>query len=206
MKRLSYESLIPNLKEKEAEMAYQQKPQFPAVEQGNVGDKVVLEGVKIAYLFDLAQGNGWTRQDMKVESIDGSFETKVKQWRPERVFNVGEVVTVVGTVEEYQGKKSLSVDAKKGGGIAADGEPLARVDPTPSAPVRATHPQPPASGKRSFLIFFYADVLKKFHTMYEDEVATAAAVHSVMISYNRGELSEEELSRWLDNPEDDIPF
>lgn len=116
-------------------MPYESKPQFPAVERANAGEIVTLEGVKIAFVFDLAQGDGWTRQDFKFMSADGLHECKGKYWRPEKVLNTGQIVTVVGGVEEYQGKKSVSIDAKKGGGIASEGEPLATVAPTaPTAP------------------------------------------------------------------------
>ena len=203
MQRLDFKSLIHNMKPKGvSEMPYQEKPQFQEVEQSHAGEKVVLEGVKVTFVFDLAQGNGWTRQDFKVER-DGC-ETKVKYWRPEKVLSAGQVVTVVGGVEEYQGKKSVSVDAKKGGGIASEGEPLAVVAPTPQ-PTQAPAAQPKATGRKSFLVIFYEEVLKKFETLYSDEQAKAAAVHSIMIAYNRNEISEEELSRWL-AADDDVPF
>ena len=179
-------------------MPYQERPQFSQVEQAGVGDKVTLEGVKVAFVFELAQGNGWTRQDAKV--TDGQHECKIKYWRPERVLTQGQTVTVVGVVEEYKGTKSLSIDAKKGGGIASEGEPLHTV-----APAQAPAPAPQAGGKPSFLVRFYADVLSKMKTKYTDEQAAAAGTHAVMISYNRSEITEEELCRWLAD-DDDIPF
>lgn len=134
---------------------YQEKPQFPSVEQANAGERVTLENVKITFVFDLAQGSGWTRQDFKFESPDGAYECKGKYWRPEKVLSTGQVVTIVGGVEEYQGKKSVSIDSKKGGGVASEGEPLATVAPTAQAQPTM---QAPASHKmhvdeyRSFLL------------------------------------------------------
>ena len=189
-------------------MPYQEKPQFQEVEQSHAGEKVVLEGVKVTFVFDLAQGNGWTRQDFKVER-DGC-ETKVKYWRPEKALSAGQVVTVVGGVEEYQGKKSVSVDAKKGGGVALDGEPLATVEPPAhnrAAPAPAAAPKPQATGRKSFLVIYYEEVLAKFKVIYDEEKNACAATHSVMIAYNRNEVSEEDLSRWLAlAADDDVPF
>lgn len=184
-------------------MPYAKKPQFPAIAQANVGDTVTIEGVKVAYMFDLAQGKGWVRQDMKVASTDGTWETKVKYWRPERTLNVGDIVTVVGKVEEYNSEKSLSVDSGKGGGIAMDGEPLAHVAPRTSQPAPRHEPVPE---RKSFLISYYERVLAKFDKIHgpERHADATTATHSTMIAYYRSDISEEELERWLD--EEDVPW
>ena len=188
-------------------MPYQEKPQFPQIEQANPGEKVVLEGVKVTIMFDLAQGNGWTRQDMKVE-LNG-HETKVKQWRPERVLNVGDTVTVVGMVEEYQGKKSLSVDAKKGGGIAAEGEPLHTVEPT-QAPAkmaaRSTQGAAPAIKPNitdfrdglakgiAHWVGYFADDVQSGTLEYGEAVRNARALAiSETIAILRGDIENSEL-------------
>lgn len=196
---------------------YQEGPQFPAIEQGNAGERVVLEGVKVAHLFELAQGNGWTRQDMKVE-LNGT-ETKVKYWRPEKVLAVGQIVTVVGVIEEYMGKRSLSVDAKKGGGIAADGEPLA----SPTTPQQvsqaqqqvrqvqeqggnqrqpATVAQPSGVVTRKMTVSEYRKATKKALAFWKEQDVSNDDIRplatSEMIALLRNDITED--------PDEDLPF
>lgn len=141
---------------------YQEKPHFPVVASTSPGEKVTLEGVKVTSVFDIAQGDPeknqhWTRQDFRIESVDGQFGEKIKYWSPARVIASGQIITIVGKVEEYMGKKSVSVDSAKGGGIASEGEPLATVA-APTVPAPQPAMQAPASHKmhvdeyRSFLL------------------------------------------------------
>ena len=117
------------------------KPQFPQVEQAHAKDIITLGEVRVSYMFELSEGvtqkgAPWSRQDLKIENNE--YETKLKDWRRTVPLNVGDIITVCGEIEEYQGNKSLSIQRKGPTGIALDGEPLAVV------PAAAGVARPPA--------------------------------------------------------------
>jgi len=148
MKQPDWTSWIANLKEKGVEMPeFVDKPAFPLIAESAVGTMVTLEGVTIKNLLPLKQTSGGALQGLFV--TDGVHEGFVKVWRPERALTSGDVVTVVGRVSEYQGKRSVEVDALKGGGIASEGEPLATVPASapPSPPTTQVQQPKPQVGK-----------------------------------------------------------
>lgn len=186
-------------------MAYQEKPMLPEMAQANVGDKVILEDVTVTneiwrggnsntiVLFGVER-NG---SEAVVKVFDGSCPAS------------GTSITAVGKKSEYNGKFSLEVSPKFGGGIAFEGDPLHTVQSPTQQPTQQPT-QSSSSGSKSFLIFFYDRVLTKMNAKYKEESNAAAATHSVMIAYYRNDISEEELERWISGPSqeevDDIPF
>ena len=123
MKRIGYVNLIPNLKEREAEMSYDDKPLLPEIESADVGDMVVLEEVTV--IRELWRGG--TDNGIVMSLVEkGGSEGVVKVFDGSTL-PIGKVITAVGMKTKYKDKYSIEVRANKGGGIALDGEPLATV-------------------------------------------------------------------------------
>lgn len=135
-----WKNLTDNLRPKGvSDMPYQPKPQFPVVLESGLKEIAVVQ-VKIAQVYDLAHSDPpgkWTRQDYMGESLDGAYETKIKDWRQAVSLQPGQVVTVAGEVKEWNGKRSLEIQRQGASGIALDGEPLAAVAPTPQPQARS---------------------------------------------------------------------
>ena len=205
MQKCDFVSLINNLKPKEeSELPYEDKPLLAEIANADVGDVVILEEVTV--IRELWRGGNDNGIGMTLVEKGGS-EGVVKNFDGS-ILPVGKVITVVGTKTKYNDKYSVEVREKSGGGIALDGEPLATVEPPAhnrAVPAPAAAPKPQASGRKSFLVIYYEEVLAKFKVIYDEEKNACAATHSVMIAYNRNEVSEEELSRWL-AADDDVPF
>jgi len=178
-------------------MPFEKKPLLPELESADVGDTVVLEGVTV--VRELWRGGTNNGMSMTLTERDGC-EGVVKLFDGSAL-PVGKIITAVGKKHKHGDKYSIEVKGPSAG-VALDGEPLATVEPP--AHNRAA-PAPQATGRKSFLVIYYEEVLAKFRDIYADEQAMAAAVHSIMIAYNRNEISEEELSRWL-AADDDVPF
>lgn len=204
MRQPDLSSWINNMRQKGVEMPeFVEKPAFPLIAESGVGTMVTLEGVTIKNLLPLKQTGGGPLQGFF--ATDGTHEGFVKVWRPERELLAGQVVTVVGRVTEYQGKRSVEVDAAKGGGIASEGEPLATIPASAPPTTRVQQPKPGVE-KRSFL-FYYSRAAKAMRKVWVEERNQCASTQSLMIAYHHGEISEEELARFLDDPLDDgVPF
>ena len=156
-------------------MPYQEKPLLPEIASTEVGEKVVLEDVTVTneiwrggkndtiVLFGVERGGS----EGVVKTFDGTCPTS------------GTSITVVGKKSEYNGKFSIEVNTKFGGGIAYEGEPLHTAQPTQAAAPQQSAP-PTSNGKMT--VSEYRDLMKNSLEYWGDNAPAPEDVRPLAVS------------------------
>lgn len=178
-------------------------------------DGCPVEGFEgsVAKSFGRATGESakgpWTRDDYVISDGSGA-EVKVRHWNSPHgeTFNPGQRVTLTGRVSEYNGTKSIQVNAANMHTLPAGG---AQQAPPPSAatPAPAASPAPPASPTNGRARLTVSDAIALANRVrrelsiegWADDQAIMAHANTILIGWQRGDIEPDP-----EPTDDDIPF